>query len=64
MALRDASAAQAILDELVLSRRRMLGGDLQDADLLEANRQAIAYWSKRLRGGRAERTGRATSPSR
>jgi hypothetical protein len=64
MAPRDASAVQAILDELLLSRRRMLAGDQQDTDLLEANRQAIAYWSKRVRGGRADRSPRATSPSR
>jgi hypothetical protein len=44
------SPAQVILDELVQSRRRMLAREVQDAHLLEANRRAIAYWAKRIRG--------------
>jgi hypothetical protein len=61
----EASAAQAILDELVLSRRRMLALERQDADLLEANRQAIAYWAKRARptDTSARAAGRAGSTS-
>jgi len=64
MPARETSSARAILDELVSSRRRMLAREQQDAGLLEANRQAIAYWAKRVRGSRADAGSRAESISR
>jgi hypothetical protein len=49
--------AQGILDELISTRRRLLAGNEPDANLLEANRRAIVYWSDRLTaGGKARRS--------
>ena len=61
MPANESSSARAILDELVLSRRRMLARERQDPDLLEANRQAIEYWAKRVRGSRAGASNRSAS---
>jgi hypothetical protein len=61
MPAHESSSARAILDELVLSRRRMLARERQDPDLLEANRQAIEYWAKRVRGSRAGASSRSAS---
>ena len=61
MPAHGSSSAQAILDELVLSRRRMLAREQQDPDLLEANKQAIEYWAKRVRGTRTGASSRTAS---